>query len=220
MSTTPSEEEFPLIISVDDHILEPRDLWERELPAAWRERGPRCVREKTKSTFKGGVLTMERDVDDGQWTDVWLFDDLVLGTNRLHAAGGLPVEEHKNVPAIYEDFRPGAYDQAARLADMDTNHQEVGINYPNTFPRFAGQGFAERGDKDARPRQPPDLQRLDDRRVVRRRRPWPPRAADPHPAVGPRGRGRRGAPVRGQGQLRHRLQREPGQARLLVALHR
>ena len=52
------------------------------------------------------------------------------------------------MPAVYEDFRPGTYDQAARLADMDANHQQVGINYPNTFPRFAGQGFAERADKD------------------------------------------------------------------------
>ena len=106
------------------------------------------MREKTKSTFKGGTLTMERDVDDGTWTDVWLFDDLVMGVNRLHAAGGMPLEWHQNLPAIYEDFRPGAYDQASRLADMDLNHQEVGINYPNTFPRFAGQGFAERPDKD------------------------------------------------------------------------
>jgi len=148
MPTTPPEEEFPLIISVDDHVLEPRDLWERELPASLRGRGPRCVREKTKSTFKGGVLTMERDVEDGEWTDVWLFDDLVMGTNRLHAAGGMPIEWHKNLPAVYEDFRPSAYDQAARLTDMDANHQEVGINYPNTFPRFAGQGFAERPDKE------------------------------------------------------------------------
>ncbi len=31
MSTVPPEEEFPLIISVDDHILEPRDPWEREV---------------------------------------------------------------------------------------------------------------------------------------------------------------------------------------------
>ena len=59
----------------------------------------------------------------------------------------MPLEWHQNVPAIYEDFRPGAYDQAARLLDMDANHQQVGINYPNTFPRFAGQGFAERPDK-------------------------------------------------------------------------
>ena len=147
MPLTPPEAEFPLIISVDDHILEPRDLWQRALPASQRDRGPRCVREKTKSTFRGGVLTMERDAPDGEWTDVWLFDDLVLGTNRLHAAGGKPVEWQQNRPAIYEDFLPGAYDQAARLADMDRNHQEVGISYPNTFPRFAGQGFAERKDK-------------------------------------------------------------------------
>jgi predicted TIM-barrel fold metal-dependent hydrolase len=148
MSITPPEDEFPLIISVDDHILEPRDLWQRELPVSMRERGPKCVREKTKSVFQGGTLSMERNVDDGTWTDVWLFDDLVMGTNLLHAAGGMPVEEQRNVPAVYEDFRPGAYDQAARLADMDANNQEVGINYPNTFPRFAGQGFAERADKD------------------------------------------------------------------------
>ena len=32
--------------------------------------------------------------------------------------------------------------------DMDTNHVEASINYPNTFPRFAGQGFAERADKE------------------------------------------------------------------------
>jgi predicted TIM-barrel fold metal-dependent hydrolase len=147
MPLTPSEDEFPLIISVDDHILEPRDLWERELPASVRDRGPRCVRERTKSAFSGGVLTMERDVADGEWTDVWVFDDLVMGTNRLHAAGGKPLEWQQNLPAIYEDFLPGAYDQVARLADMDRNHQEVGINYPNTFPRFAGQGFAERQDK-------------------------------------------------------------------------
>jgi predicted TIM-barrel fold metal-dependent hydrolase len=52
-----------------------------------------------------------------------------------------------NVAAVYEDFREGAYDQKARLADMDANHVEAAINYPNTFPRFAGQGFAERPDK-------------------------------------------------------------------------
>ena len=65
MPLTPPEAEFPLIISVDDHILEPRDLWQRALPASRRDRGPRCLREKTKSTFRGGVLTMDRDAPDG-----------------------------------------------------------------------------------------------------------------------------------------------------------
>lgn len=146
-NATPSMDEMPWIISVDDHILEPRDLWQRELPASMRDRGPRVSRERCTLDFKGGRILLERDVPDGQWCDVWLFDDLVLPTGLLHAAGGLPREQHANVPAIYEDFRPGTYDQAARLADMDANHVEAAINYPNTFPRFAGQGFAERQDK-------------------------------------------------------------------------
>jgi len=44
--TTPAEQDLPKIISVDDHILEPRTLWQELLPAADRERGPRVVREK------------------------------------------------------------------------------------------------------------------------------------------------------------------------------
>jgi predicted TIM-barrel fold metal-dependent hydrolase len=139
---------LPPMISVDDHILEPRDLWARELPAALRDRGPRVVRERAKLGFRGGRLSLERDVPDGQWCDIWQFDDLVLATGLLHAPVGVPVEARANLPAIYEDFRAGTYDQEARLADMDANHVEASINYPNTFPRFAGQGFAERADKE------------------------------------------------------------------------
>ena len=74
---------------------------------------------------------------------VW-FDAL---TNYITAVG-YPDEEQINIPAIYEDFRPGTYDKTARLEDMTANHVEAAINYPNVFPRFAGQGFAERDDKD------------------------------------------------------------------------
>ena len=42
---TPAVEDLPRIISVDDHILEPRTLWQDELPAAVRERGPRVSRQ-------------------------------------------------------------------------------------------------------------------------------------------------------------------------------
>ena len=138
---TPAEADLPLIISVDDHILEPRDLWQRELPQAMRERGPRVVRERARLGFLGGRLTLERDVPDGDWCDLWCFEDLVVPTGLLHAPVGRTAAEQSNRPAIYEDFRLGAYDQAARLADMDLNHVQAAINYPNTFPRFAGQGF-------------------------------------------------------------------------------
>jgi predicted TIM-barrel fold metal-dependent hydrolase len=145
---SPAEHELPWIISVDDHIVEPRDLWQQQLPAKWRERGPRVSREKCRLEFQGGKLTFHRDVEDGKWCDIWLFDDLVAPTGMLHGAGGIPPEQQENVPAIYEDFRPGVYDQAARLADMDLNHVQAAINYPNTFPRFCGQGFLEREDKE------------------------------------------------------------------------
>jgi predicted TIM-barrel fold metal-dependent hydrolase len=148
MSVTPAETELPRIISVDDHVLEPRDLWQRELPPSMRDRGPRVRRERAKLAFEGGRIQLYRNVPDGDWCDIWEFDDLVLPTGLLHACAGLPPADQENRPAIYEDFRPGTYDQAARLADMDEGNIEVSICYPNTFPRFAGQGFAERADHE------------------------------------------------------------------------
>jgi predicted TIM-barrel fold metal-dependent hydrolase len=145
---TPPEEEFPPMISVDDHVFEPRDVWQRELPAKWRDRGPKVVRQRATLGFSGGRQTFELDVEDGEWCDVWYFDDLVLPTTLLNGPAGLPPSEQEHRPAVYEDFRPGTWNQADRLADMDLNHVEAALNYPNTFPRFAGQGFAERSDKE------------------------------------------------------------------------
>jgi len=145
---TPSEADLPLIISVDDHVLEPRDLWQQQLPADLRERGPRVSRERVRLVFEGGHYGFERDDEHGQWCDVWNFEDLVMPTGLLHAPAGIPRSEQRNVPAVYEDFREGTYDQASRLADMTENHVEAAINFPNIFPRFAGQGFAERSDKE------------------------------------------------------------------------
>ena len=148
VDVTPAEEDLPNMISVDDHVMEPKELWQEQLPASLRERGPRTVREKVKLSFKGGHYGFERNAEDGQWCDVWLFDDLVTPTGLLHAPAGMPRDEQRNIPAVYEDFRDGTWDQTARLADMDLNHVDAAINYPNIFPRFAGQGFLERSDKE------------------------------------------------------------------------
>jgi len=145
---TPAEQDLPNMISVDDHVMEPKELWQEQLPASLRDRGPRTVREKVKLSFKGGHYGFERNAEDGQWCDVWLFDDLVTPTGLLHAPAGVPRDEQRNIPAVYEDFRDGTWDQTARLADMDLNHVDAAINYPNIFPRFAGQGFLERSDKE------------------------------------------------------------------------
>ena len=148
IAVTPDEDQLPDIISVDDHVLEPRDLWERELPASVRDRGPKVSREKVRLEFKGGHYGFHRNDESGQWCDVWLFDDLVVPTGLLHAPAGIPRNQQRNVAATYEDFRKGTWDKAARLADMTENHVEAAICFPNIFPRFAGQGFAERPDKE------------------------------------------------------------------------
>ena len=136
------------MISVDDHVMEPQDLWQRELPPSLRERGPRVVQERVRLEFVGGHYGFHRDDPDGQMCDVWLYDGSVTPTGFLHGPAGVPREEQRNVAARYEDLRPGTYDQSARLDDMTLNHVEAAINYPNIFPRFCGQGFLERDDKE------------------------------------------------------------------------
>jgi predicted TIM-barrel fold metal-dependent hydrolase len=49
-------------------------------------------------------------------------------------------------PMTYQQMRPGAYEQKARLADMDANHTDASFSFP-TFPRFCGQTFAENPDR-------------------------------------------------------------------------
>jgi predicted TIM-barrel fold metal-dependent hydrolase len=48
----------------------------------------------------------------------------------------------------FDEIRPGCWRKKDRLADMDLNHVEASICFPNTLPRFAGQTFAEREDKE------------------------------------------------------------------------
>lgn len=147
-AVTPAEEDLPLIISVDDHVMEPKGLWQEQLPPSMRATGPRVVQERVKLEFSGGHYGFTRDHPDGEWCDVWLFEDAAVPTGLLHGPAGLPREEQRNVAARYEDLRPGTWDQAARLEDMTANHVEAAVNFPNIFPRFAGQGFLERDDKD------------------------------------------------------------------------
>ena len=205
----------PLIISVDDHVLEPKDLWQRELPEPHARAGPQGGHaRRSSSSSRAATTASAATTPTAQWCDLWLFDDLVVPTGLLHAPAGMPRDEQRNVPAIYEDFRPGTYDQKARLADMTSNHVEAAINYPNTFPRFAGQGFAERDDKDL---ALACLRIYNDWMIDEwcgGDAPRPPHPADARAAVGSGAGGRRGPALRGEGQLRDRLHREPVQARL------
>lgn len=135
--------QIPKIISVDDHVVEPPDLWSSRLPARFRDRGPRIVRET------GGMDPTTHQwtpTSDGVLADVWYYDGLRSPLNRLSAAVGLG--ELGFGFTTFDEIHPGAWKQRERLAAMDANHVDVSICFPNTLPRFCGQTFMEQDDKE------------------------------------------------------------------------
>jgi predicted TIM-barrel fold metal-dependent hydrolase len=141
-------DDVPRIISVDDHVVEPPNLWQSRLPAQHRERGPRIIRQKIKLAGggTGGRSMGWVEADDGAWCDVWHYDELVSPFLMLSAAVGF--EEVGFDVATFDQIRPGCWIQGERLADMSANHVDAAICFPNTLPRFCGQAFYERADHD------------------------------------------------------------------------
>jgi len=141
--------EIPKIISVDDHVVEPADVWERWLPAKFKDAGPKVVRRGIAGIDYVGTASYKEHFDDSSphKVDCWIYGDLVYTHKRMVAAAGYPVEEMTMTPITYDDMRPGCYDKKARLEDMDVSHVEASMCFP-TFPRFCGQTFYEGKDKD------------------------------------------------------------------------
>jgi len=136
---------IPPIVSVDDHVIEPPDLWERWLPSKYREVGPKVVRSPYEVIPGYGGLF--RTASDGPETDFWVYEGEAVAINTGFAASGLDAEHIDERPVAYRDMRPGFYRPADRLADMDLNHIERSVCFP-TFPRFCGQTFLEAQDKE------------------------------------------------------------------------
>jgi predicted TIM-barrel fold metal-dependent hydrolase len=140
------EDTFPKIISVDDHVIEPANVWQDRLPAKYRDVGPRVVRERGNMQFVGGVFSYEPD-PEGAEADWWVYEDKKIPQTRLSAAVGFDRDEVKVVGITYDEMRDGCYDPKARLADMDANWTEAQMSFPS-FPRFCGQTFMEAQDKE------------------------------------------------------------------------
>ena len=138
--------EIPKIISVDDHVVEPPTLWTDRIPEKYQDRCPRVERDKATFSFKGGVFGYEKGNEDGDWCDWWLYDDLIYPFPKLSAAIGFP--DLRLTPVTFDDIQPGCWIQKDRLADMEANHVDASICFPNVLPRFCGQTFLEREDKE------------------------------------------------------------------------
>ena len=142
--------EIPRIISVDDHVVEPPDLWTARL-GRLADRGPVLTREK--GGFLGGTFkpnesgwVHDPDLPGAVWADVWRYEDMVVPLMRGLTSCGYESDDPSN-PVTYDNILLGAFDRRARIADMDINHVELSLCFP-TVSRFCGQMFLERRDKD------------------------------------------------------------------------
>lgn len=119
-----------VLISVDDHVVEPPDMFEKHLPASYRGRDdvPRVVRTEAGD-------------------DVWAYDGRQFPNIGLNAVAGRPREDYGVDPTSFEEMRRGCWDVADRIDDMNANGVLASMCFPS-FPRLCGQVFAEAQDKD------------------------------------------------------------------------
>lgn len=114
-----------VLVSIDDHIIEPPDLFEHHLPSKYRDRAPRYV--------PGG---------GSSGAGAWFFQGQETGYAGLGSVAGWPRDEWGMDPVGFEEMRPGIYDIDQRVRDMDANGQLTALCFP-TFAGFNAMSFAD-----------------------------------------------------------------------------
>lgn len=111
-----------ILISVDDHIIEPPDLFDAHLPERFKSDAPRIVRR-------------------GDGADVWRFGEVEVPNVALNAVAGRPKDEYGVEPQSLDEIRPGCYVVDERIKDMNACGVLASMNFPS-FPGFAARLFA------------------------------------------------------------------------------
>jgi predicted TIM-barrel fold metal-dependent hydrolase len=117
-----------VMVSVDDHVVEPPNLFEGRLASKYVDFAPQFVTNP-----------------DG--TNVWQYNGETVVNVALNAVAGRPKEEYGIEPTSFEQLRPGTYDHNERVKDMSANGVLGSLCFPS-FPQFCGQLFARTEDKD------------------------------------------------------------------------
>ena len=101
------------VISSDNHVFEPSDLWTTRMESKFRDRAPRVVR-----------------VEDGN--DWWYCDGCKMVGGGSGAQAGRRFEEPENLSLWdkFENVRPGGYIPEEHIKDMDIDGVDEGIIYP------------------------------------------------------------------------------------------
>lgn len=116
-----------VLLSVDDHILEPPDMFLGRLPAQYKDQAPRVAE------YANGD---QRWVVEGRpWAGI-----------GPAAVAGRKREELGDEPTRYDQIRRGCWDVDARIDDMNANGTFLSINFAS-LPGFAGEKLVAGQDK-------------------------------------------------------------------------
>jgi predicted TIM-barrel fold metal-dependent hydrolase len=119
-----------VVVSVDDHAVEPPSAFLNHYPAAYRDEAPKIV--------------------DREGKDAWLWNGTIYPTIGLNAVVGRPRSEYGMEPTRFDQLRPGAFDAKARIEDMNAGGICGSLNFA-TMPGFSGNvfiGAAKQGEPD------------------------------------------------------------------------
>ncbi len=117
------------IISVDDHLVEPPDMFEGRLPSALQSRAPK-------------VITNERG------HEVWEFEGQTFTQVGMNAVAGREKSMKNLEPTKFSDMRAGCWDIHERVRDMDLNGVWASVNFPSMITGFCGRVFAQAEDQE------------------------------------------------------------------------
>jgi predicted TIM-barrel fold metal-dependent hydrolase len=117
------------VISVDDHLVEPPDMFEGRLPAKLQDRAPKVVETKT------GV-------------QLWEFDGQKFTQVGQNAVAGRRPETVKVEPFRFDQMRRGCWDIEARIRDMDINGVWASLNFPSMITGFCGRVYSQCSDPE------------------------------------------------------------------------
>jgi predicted TIM-barrel fold metal-dependent hydrolase len=117
-----------ILISVDDHVIEPPHVFVDRVPARFRDAAPRVM------VYPNGE---ER----------WMVEGRRIPTFAAAAVSGRKREELGAESTRYAQLRRGTWDIHARVADMNANGVLASMCFP-TLPGFAGELFLKGQDKE------------------------------------------------------------------------
>ena len=95
-----------ILVSVDDHVVEPPDVFENHLPAKYQEYAPKL-----------------KEREDG--TLAWYYYHHEITNVGLNAVAGRPREEYGIEPTRLDEMRKGCWDVDERIKDMNAGGVEV-----------------------------------------------------------------------------------------------